>query len=444
MTYANIKQQDPDVYAILQKELKRQQDGLMMIPSENYASEAVLEAAGTVLTNKYAEGYPRKRYYTGNQYIDEIEQLAIDRAKKLFGAEHVNVQPHSGSGANMECYAAVLDPGDTILGMRLDQGGHLTHGSPVNFSGKTYTFIHYGVRRDTERIDMDEVREIAIREKPKLVLSGITAYPRSVDFDAFAKIAAEINAYAMADISHIVGLCLAGVHQNPVPTHDIVMTTTTKTLRGPRSAIILCKKEDRVLKKRDIASGFDLSSLDEKERALRYDLAAKIDKIVFPGMQGGPLEHIIAAKAVAFAEALKPEFLEYQRQIAKNAKILAETLLSENLRLVSGGTDNHLMIIDCTKLGISGKQGANALAECGIYTNFNMIPFDPRTPFDPSGIRLGTPGLTSRGMKEGEMKTIGELIANILKNTGNITVTQKTANKVIELTKQFPIYEELM
>ena len=444
MTYANIKQQDPDVYAILQKELKRQQDGLMMIPSENYASPAVLEAAGTVLTNKYAEGYPRKRYYTGNQYIDEIEQLAIDRAKKLFGAEHVNVQPHSGSGANMECYAAVLDPGDTILGMRLDQGGHLTHGSPVNFSGKTYTFIHYGVRRDTERIDMDEVREIAIREKPKLVLSGITAYPRSVDFDAFAKIAAEINAYAMADISHIVGLCLAGVHQNPVPTHDIVMTTTTKTLRGPRSAIILCKKEDRVLKKRDIASGFDLSSLDEKERALRYDLAAKIDKIVFPGMQGGPLEHIIAAKAVAFAEALKPEFLEYQRQIAKNAKILAETLLSENLRLVSGGTDNHLMIIDCTKLGISGKQGANALAECGIYTNFNMIPFDPRTPFDPSGIRLGTPGLTSRGMKEGEMKTIGELIANILKNTGNITVTQKTANKVIELTKQFPIYEELM
>ncbi|KKT46362.1 MAG: Serine hydroxymethyltransferase [Parcubacteria group bacterium GW2011_GWC2_44_17] len=444
MTYANIKQQDPDVYAIIQKELKRQQDGLMMIPSENYASPAVLEAAGTVLTNKYAEGYPRKRYYTGNQYIDEIEQLAIDRAKKLFGAEHVNVQPHSGSGANMECYAAVLDPGDTILGMRLDQGGHLTHGSPVNFSGKTYTFIHYGVRRDTERIDMDEVREIAIREKPKLVLSGITAYPRSVDFDAFAKIAAEINAYAMADISHIVGLCLAGVHQNPVPTHDIVMTTTTKTLRGPRSAIILCKKEDRVLKKRDIASGFDLSSLDEKERALRYDLAAKIDKIVFPGMQGGPLEHIIAAKAVAFAEALKPEFLEYQRQIAKNAKILAETLLSENLRLVSGGTDNHLMIIDCTKLGISGKQGANALAECGIYTNFNMIPFDPRTPFDPSGIRLGTPGLTSRGMKEGEMKTIGELIANILKNTGNITVTQKTANKVIELTKQFPIYEELM
>ena len=444
MTYANIKQQDPDVYAIIQKELKRQQDGLMMIPSENYASPAVLEAAGTVLTNKYAEGYPRKRYYTGNQYIDEIEQLAIDRAKKLFGAEHVNVQPHSGSGANMECYAAVLDPGDTILGMRLDQGGHLTHGSPVNFSGKTYTFIHYGVRRDTERIDMDEVREIAIREKPKLVLSGITAYPRSVDFDAFAKIAAEINAYAMADISHIVGLCLAGVHQNPVPTHDIVMTTTTKTLRGPRSAIILCKKEDRVLKKRDIASGFDLSSLDEKERALRYDLAAKIDKIVLPGMQGGPLEHIIAAKAVAFAEALKPEFLEYQRQIAKNAKILAETLLSENLRLVSGGTDNHLMIIDCTKLGISGKQGANALAECGIYTNFNMIPFDPRTPFDPSGIRLGTPGLTSRGMKEGEMKTIGELIANILKNTGNITVTQKTANKVTELTRQFPIYENLI
>ncbi|MBI4359585.1 MAG: serine hydroxymethyltransferase [Candidatus Jacksonbacteria bacterium] len=444
MTYPHIKQQDPDVYAILQKELKRQQEGLMMIPSENYASEAVLEAAGTVLTNKYAEGYPRKRYYTGNQYIDEIEQLAIDRAKKLFGAEHVNVQPHSGSTANMECYAAVLGHGDTVLGMRLDQGGHLTHGSPVNFSGKNYRFVHYGVRRDTERIDMDEVRAIALREKPKLILSGITAYPREVLFDDFAKIAEEINAYAMADVSHIVGLILAGIHQNPVSTHDIVMTTTTKTLRGPRSAIILCKKEDRVLKKRDIARGFDLSSLNEKERALRYDLAAKIDKTVFPGMQGGPLEHIIAAKAVAFAEAMKPEFLEYQRQIGKNAVALAEMLTAYDLRLVSGGTDNHLMIIDCTNLGISGKQGANALAECGIYTNFNMIPFDTRTPFDPSGIRLGTPGLTSRGMKEAEMKTVGVVIAKVLKNVASDIVKRDAAETVRELTARFPIYEELV
>lgn len=416
----------------------------MMIPSENYASEAVLEAAGSVLTNKYAEGYPRKRYYTGNQFIDEIEQLAIDRAKKLFGAEHVNVQPHSGSTANMECYAAVLSPGDTVLGMRLDQGGHLTHGSPVNFSGKTYRFIHYGVRRDTERIDMDEVRAIALKEKPKLILSGITAYPRAVEFDRFAEIAREIGAYAMADISHIVGLCLAGVHPNPVGTHDIVMTTTTKTLRGPRSAIILSKKKDEVLRKRDEASGFDSLALDEKERALRYDLAAKIDKTVFPGMQGGPLEHTIAAKAVAFREALKPEFLEYQRQIVKNASALATALLQEELRLVSGGTDNHLMIIDCTGLEISGKQGANALAECGIYTNFNMIPFDPRTPFDPSGIRLGTPGLTSRGMKEGEMLAVGRTIARTLKNIGSDTIKREAAQTVGELTTQFPIYKGLM
>jgi glycine hydroxymethyltransferase len=443
MIYPHIKQQDPEVYAILQKELKRQQEGLMMIPSENYASEAVLEAMATVLNNKYAEGYPRKRYYTGNQFIDEIEQLAIDRAKQLFGAEHVNVQPHSGSSANMECYAAVLEPGDTVLGMRLDQGGHLTHGSPVNFSGKTYRFISYGVRRDTERIDMNEVREMALRERPKLILSGITAYPRAVDFDAFATIAREINAYAMADISHIVGLCLAGVHPNPVPTHDIVMTTTTKTLRGPRSAIILSKKEDRVLKKRDEESGFDLSKLDEKQQKLRYDLASKIDKTVFPGMQGGPLEHVIAAKAVAFREALQPEFLEYQRQIAKNAKSLGDALTAYGLRLVSDGTDNHLMIIDCTSLGISGKQGANALAECNIYTNFNMIPFDTRTPFDPSGIRLGTPGLTSRGMKEGEMKIVGELIAKRLKNITDEAVKAHVLEKIKELTNEFPIYSAL-
>ena len=425
MLYPNIRKQDPEIVTYLDQELKRQRDGLVMIPSENFASASVLEAAGTVLTNKYAEGYPKKRYYTGNEFIDKIEQLAIDRAKKLFSAEHANVQPHSGSGANMECYAAVLKPGDTILGMNLAHGGHLTHGHPVNFSGQTYNFINYGVRKDTERIDMDEVRQIALKEKPKLILSGATAYPRIIDFEAFANIAQEVNAYAMADISHIVGLCLSGDHPNPVPSHDIVMTTTTKTLRSPRSAIILSKIEDRIHPE------------DEK------NLAKKIDSQVFPGMQGGPLEHIIAAKAVAFEEALKPEFKEYQKQIALNAKQLAETLTENGLRLVSGGTDNHLILIDLTETEIGGKDGANALEECGIYTNFNMIPFDTRKPFNPSGIRLGTPALTSRGMKKEEMKTIGTWIAHVLKDSNNKELKQKTKQDVLELTASFPLYEEL-
>lgn len=412
---SNLQKRDPEVYELIQKELQRQREGLVMIPSENFTSSAVLEATGSVLTNKYAEGYPFKRYYTGNQYIDQIEQLAIERAKKLFGAEHANVQPNAGSPANMACYMATLEIGDKIMAMDLAQGGHLTHGSPVNFSGKLYKFIHYGVRRDTEMLDMEKIRQMALKEKPKLILSGYTAYPRAIDFAKFAMIAQEVGAVAMADISHIVGLCLAGVLQNPVSTHDLVMTTTHKTLRGPRSAIILCKEK----------------------------YAKAIDKTVFPGLQGGPLEHIIAAKAVAFAEAMKPEFKEYCQQIAKNAKVLAETLLGGGLRLVSGGTDTHLILLDCTTLGITGKQAANRLAEANIYTNFNMIPYDKRKPFDPSGLRFGTPALTTRGMKEKEMQTIGQLMAKVLKNISNNSILEEAKKTVKELTETFPLYSDV-
>ena len=402
-----LPQQDPELEGLIRLEEKRQQEGLLMIASENLASPAVLEAAGTVLTNKYAEGYPGKRYYTGNQYIDKIEQLAIDRAKELFGAEHANVQPHAGSQANLACYFALLEPGDTILAMNLAHGGHLTHGHPVSLSGKLFKFVHYGVQKDTEVLDMDEVEKLAMEVKPKMILSGFTAYPRPVSFSRSPDIAKKEAPDAMADMSHIAGLVVGGVHESPVPTHDVVMTTTTKTLRGPRSAIILSK-------------------------AIH---AAKIDKAVFPGMQGGPLEHIIAAKAVCFKEAMTAEYKAYQQQVAKNAKALADELMAEGLRLVSGGTDTHLMIIDCTSLGISGKQGADALAECGIYTNFNMIPFDTRKPADPSGIRLGTPALTARGMKEPEMKTVGKLIADLLKNpTGE--QKEKTKKAVIGLVKK--------
>ena len=406
MKRPNLSQFDPELEELIELEEKRQAEGLLMIPSENLASPAVLEAAGTVLTNKYAEGYPQKRYYTGNQYIDKIEQLAIDRAKELFGAEHANVQPHAGSQANLACYFALLQPGDTIMAMNLAHGGHLTHGHPVSLSGKLFKFVHYGLRRDTEMLDMDEVEKMAMEVKPKMILSGFTAYPRAVQFSRFAEIAKKAGAYAMADMSHIAGLVVGGVHESPVPTHDVVMTTTTKTLRGPRSAIILCKEQ----------------------------YAKQIDKSVFPGMQGGPLEHIIAAKAVCFKEAMTDDYKNYQKQVAKNAKALADSLMSEGLRLVSGGTDTHLMIIDCTNLGISGKQGADILAECNIYTNFNMIPYDTRKPMDPSGIRLGTPALTARGMKEPEMKTVGQLIADLLKNSSE-EQKNKTKSVITELLK---------
>ncbi|HEY4495379.1 MAG: serine hydroxymethyltransferase [Candidatus Levybacteria bacterium RIFCSPHIGHO2_01_FULL_40_58] len=408
MKRPNLSKFDPELEELIELEEKRQEEGLLMIPSENLASPAVLEAAGTVLTNKYAEGYPQKRYYTGNQYIDKIEQLAIDRAKELFGAEHANVQPHAGSQANLACYFALLQPGDTIMAMNLAHGGHLTHGHPVSLSGKLFKFVHYGLRKDTEMLDMDEIEKLAMEIKPKMILSGFTAYPRAVQFSRFAEIAKKAGAYAMADMSHIAGLVVGGVHESPVPTHDVVMTTTTKTLRGPRSAIILCKEQFGKL----------------------------IDKSVFPGMQGGPLEHIIAAKAVCFKEAMTEEYKKYQKQVAKNAKALADSLMSEGLRLVSGGTDTHLMIIDCTNLGISGKQGSDILAECNIYTNFNMIPYDTRKPMDPSGIRLGTPALTARGMKEPEIKTVGRLIADLLKNPSE-DQKNKTKSVVTELLKLF-------
>ena len=423
MLYTHLKSQDPEIYQATRDELKRQQSVLEMIASENIVSPAVLEAAGTVLTNKYSEGYPGKRYYGGNDYIDVSESLAIERAKQLFGAEHVNVQPHAGAQANMEAYFAILELGDTILAMNLAHGGHLTHGSPVNFSGRFYKIIPYGVRKDTERIDMDEVRALAIEHKPKLILAGFSAYPRQLDFKAFREVAYEVGAYLMADIAHIAGIIAADLHPDPIPYCDIVTTTTHKTLRGPRGAMIMCAREDR------------LRPNGEK------NLAQKIDSAVFPGMQGGPLDHIIAAKAVAFKEALQPEFKTYQAQVLKNAKALAEKLTEEGLRLVSGGTDNHLLSVDVTPFGIGGKQAEHALDEVGICCNKNMIPFDTRKPMDPSGIRLGTPALTTRGLKEEQMRVVGGLIAKVLKNLGDEGVKKEVSGIVKELAGRFPIYE---
>ncbi len=416
----------------MQAELHRQQTTLQMIPSENYASEEVLAACGSVLNNKYAEGYPQKRYYQGNTFIDEIELLAIERAKKLFGAEHVNVQPHSGAPANQAVYIALLNPGDKIMAMNLAHGGHLTHGSPVNFSGKMYTFIHYGVDSETGIINMNQIREIALREKPKLILSGFTAYPRTIDFKAFHQIAEEIGAYSMADISHIAGLIAAGVHPSPFPFTDIVTTTTHKTLRGPRSAMIFCRENDR---------------LRERYRPIeKKNMAQLIDSAVFPGLQGGPHMHSIAAKAVALQEAIQPEFKEYARQIVNNAQILAETLMNQGIKVVSNGTDNHLILIDLIKTNSVAKPGAGkviaaALEEAGIVTNANSIPFDPASPFKPSGIRLGTPALTTRGMKESEMKEIGIMIAEVIHNFEDLAVQKNINMKVLELCQKFPIYK---
>lgn len=424
-----IPSQDPQIADILNQELKRQQNGLVMIASENIASPAVLEAMSSPVQNKYAEGYPGKRYYTGTQYIDLIEQLAIDRAKLLFSAENVNVQAHSGSTANAAAYFSTLKPGDKVLGLDLSHGGHLTHGSKVNFSGQTYNFIHYGVNKETERIDMNEVREIALREKPKMIVCGATAYPRALDFKAFKAIADEVNAYLLADISHIVGLCLAGVHENPTPYADIVTTTTHKTLRGPRSAIIVSKTEDRLK---------DIYWADSKK-----NLAQRIDSAIFPGLQGGPLGHVIAAKAVCFKEAMSEEFKQTQIQTKINAEVLAAMLTENGLRLVSGGTDNHLMLVDCGSVNLTGKEAANRLAEAGIYSNFNTIPFETRSPFDPSGIRLGTPTLSSRGLKEDDMKIVGATILSLLKSPADVYVLKEAKETVAELTKKFPIYQEL-
>jgi glycine hydroxymethyltransferase len=422
----DLKESDPEIFSVITSELSRQRNGCELIASENYVSRAVMQAMGSVLTNKYSEGYPGKRYYGGNEHVDVSEQLAIDRAKKIFGSEHANVQPHAGSQANMAAYFAMLEPGDKVLGMDLSHGGHLTHGSAVNFSGKLYKFVSYGVDPVTKLIDIDEVRKIALREKPKLILSGFSAYPRRLDFQAFREIADEVGAYHMADIAHIAGIIAANLHQNPVPYCDVVTTTTHKTLRGPRGAIIMSSSADR------------LRPSDKK------NLAGKIDSAVFPGMQGGPLDHVIAAKAVAFGEALRPDFVHYQEQVLKNAKSLANTLLENGLELVSGGTDNHLMLIDLTKLGVGGKEVEKALDEVCIFTNKNMIPFDTRSPFNPSGIRLGTPALTTRGFREGEMEIVGESIAKVVKNINDSAIKSKVKGDILALCKEFPIYEGLI
>ena len=398
---------DKEIFDAIQKEHKRQNEKIELIASENFASKAVMEAMGSVFTNKYAEGYPGKRYYGGCQNVDVAENLARDRAKEIFGAEHANVQPHSGAQANMSVYFTVLNPGDTILGMNLSHGGHLTHGSPVNFSGKMYNIIPYGVNEDGY-IDYDEVESIALVCKPKIIVAGASAYPRTIDFKRFREIADKVSAYLMVDMAHIAGLVAAGLHPSPVPYADFVTTTTHKTLRGPRGGMILCKEK----------------------------YAKDLDKSVFPGVQGGPLMHVIAGKAVCFKEALTPEFKEYQKQIIKNAKVLAEELMNRGFKLVSGGTDNHLMLVDLTNKGVTGKEAEAMLDEVGITVNKNTIPFDKQKPNIASGIRIGTPAMTTRGMKEEEMKTIAELIDRTIKGEDK----EKIKEDVLKLTSRFPIY----
>ncbi len=417
-----LKQIDPEIAKIINAELNRQRQGAEMIASENFVSMAILEAAGSVLTNKYAEGYPNKRYYGGNEFIDQAETLAIERVKKLFGAEHANVQSHSGSQANAAAYMALANLHDTILGFSLAHGGHLTHGHPVNFSGKSYNFVSYGVNKETELIDFDEVRSQAQAHKPKIILAGASAYSRQIDFNKFKNIADEVGAYLMVDMAHIAGLVAAQLHPDPIPVADIVTSTTHKTLRGPRGAIILSKTNDRL-------------DPDGKK-----NLAQKIDSAVFPGLQGGPLEHIIAAKAVAFGEALSSDFKKYQKQIVKNCKVLENKFKAAEIRMVSGGTDNHLLLLDVTTLGLSGQEAETLLDQVYIYTNKNMIPFDARKPMDPSGLRLGTAALTTRGLQEKDMEIIADVIINTLKNK---SATEKNKTIVLELMKKFPLYPEL-
>ncbi len=411
--FENLKKSDFEIEQLILKEKERQMQGIELIPSENLVSKSVLEALGSYPVNKYAEGYPGKRYYGGNEFIDQIEQLAIDRLKKLFSAEYANVQSNSGSPANMAAYFALMSPGDTALGLKLTEGGHLTHGHKVNFSGKTYNFLQYGVNKETEMLDYDLIREQAQKERPKLILSGFTAYPRKIDFKKFREICDEVGAFCMADISHIGGLCATGVHENPVPFFDVVTTTTHKTLRGPRSAVIMCKN----------------------------DFAEKIDKAVFPGLQGGPHEHVIAAKAVAFKEALQPEFKNYCEQIVANAKKLAITLQDFGYRIVSNGTDTHLMLVDVRSSGISGIDAEKALEKAGIYCNKNTIPFEQGSPWDPSGIRIGTPTLTTRGMKESEMVQVAEFIHSALKNKGDDSKLKELKLKVKDFCKDFNFYD---
>ncbi|MDW2876346.1 MULTISPECIES: serine hydroxymethyltransferase [Bacillaceae] len=411
----HLAQQDEQVFQSIQDELKRQRTKIELIASENFVSEAVMEAQGSVLTNKYAEGYPGRRYYGGCEHVDVTENLARDRAKQIFGAEHANVQPHSGAQANMAVYFTILETGDTVLGMNLSHGGHLTHGSPVNFSGIQYNFVEYGVDKETHRINYDDVLEKAREHKPKLIVAGASAYPREIDFKRFREIADEVGAYLMVDMAHIAGLVAAGLHQNPVPYADFVTTTTHKTLRGPRGGMILCREE----------------------------FAKKIDKSIFPGIQGGPLMHVIAAKAVAFGEALQDSFKDYAQNIINNAKALGEGLKEEGIDLVSGGTDNHLLLIDLRSLGLTGKVAEKVLDEIGITVNKNTIPFDPESPFVTSGIRIGTAAVTSRGFGEKEMKEIASLIAFTLKNHEDEAKLAEASSRVEELTGRFTLYKEL-
>ncbi|MFH1582518.1 MAG: serine hydroxymethyltransferase [bacterium] len=418
-----VSKTDPKIYNLVKKEIKRQKEGLSLIPSENTATVAVLEAMGTPLSNKYSEGYPYKRYYGGNEYIDKIETIAIERAKKLFKAEHANVQPHSGSQANAAVFLALLKCGDSVLGIDLSAGGHLTHGSPVNFSGKTYKFSYYGVDPKTEKIDLKEVEKIALKSKPKLIIVSTTAYSRTLDFKRFRKIADKVGAYLMADIAHIAGLVVTGMHPHPFPYCDIVTTTTHKTLRGPRGGLILSKIKDRI---------------DTKGKTL----AEKIDKAVFPGTQGGPLDHVVAAKAVCFLEAMKTSFKAYQKQVVLNAKAMADEFKKEGIRVVSGGTDNHLMLLDISSLNLESKKVQDELDKAGIYVNRNAIPFDKRPPFNPSGIRLGSPSITTRGLKEKECREVVRMIAKLIKNMGDKKVFVEIKRKVKKITKKFPIYED--
>ena len=410
-----LSESDPEIAQAIANEANRQHEGLELIASENFVSMAVLEAAGSVFTNKYAEGYPGKRYYGGCEFADVVENLARDRAKQIFGADHANVQPHSGSQANMAAYMALLQPGDPVMGLNLAHGGHLTHGHPLNFSGKMYKIIPYGVRKDTETIDYDEMEQIAVRERPKMIIGGGSAYARVIDFVRMRQIADKVGAKLMVDMAHIAGLVAGGAHPSPVPHSDIVTTTTHKTLRGPRAGMVLCRQE----------------------------LAAAVDKVTFPGIQGGPLVHIIAAKAVCFREALQPAFKDYARQVVANAKALARKIMDEGFRVITGGTDTHLMLIDVFANGILGSEAENALGQAGITVNKNAIPFDSNPPLKPSGIRVGTPALTTRGMKEKEMVQTGAWIVDALKNHKDPQVLARIRKQVLEMAEAFPLYPEL-
>lgn len=411
----DLKLVDPEIHTAINQELGRQREKLEMIASENIVSKAVMQAQGSVLTNKYAEGYPAKRYYGGCEYVDVVEQLAIDRAKKLFGAEYANVQPHSGAQANTAVYFALLNPGDTILGMNLTDGGHLTHGSPVNISGKYFKIVPYGVDKETERIDYDELERLAKEHKPKLIVGGASAYSRFIDFERMANIAKSVGAYLMIDMAHIAGLVAAGLHPSPVPYADVVTTTTHKTLRGPRGGLILCRDAE---------------------------FGKQFNKAIFPGIQGGPLMHVIAAKAVAFKEALSDEFKEYQQQVIKNAKVLAEELTKKGFRIVSGGTDNHLMLVDLRSKNITGKEAQFLLDEIGITANRNTIPFEPLSPFVTSGLRLGTPALTTRGLKEEDIREVADIIAETIEHREDKNAIEKAKAQVADICKRFPLYEE--